>query len=72
MCPTCEQFPLSNDDTFEDQQHCSRFNQNACGHIPNLRSVIQLAPISITPATQPDAKPTNSTQTHPEQASCAP
>lgn len=67
---TCEQFPRSNVVvSFDDQQHCSRFNQNACGQIPNFKSVIQLAPISITPATQPDAKPTNNTQTHPDHAS---
>lgn len=69
---TCEQFPLSNVVSFEDQQHCSRFSQNACGQMPNFKSVIQLAPISITPATQPDANPTSNTHNQPDQASCAP
>lgn len=67
ICLTCEQFPLSN-----DQQHCSWFNQNAVGQMPNFKSVIQLAPISITPATQPDAKPTSNTHSQPDHASCAP
>lgn len=52
---TCEQFPLSKVVSFEDQQHCSRFSQKACGQIPNFKSVIQLAPMSITPATHPVA-----------------
>lgn len=68
---TCEQFPLSNDVSLDDQQHCSRFNQNACGHTPNFKSVIQLAPISITPATQPENIPTNNTHNQPDHASWA-
>lgn len=72
MSITCEQFPLSNVVSFDDQQHCSRFNQNASGQMPNFKSVIQLAPISIIPATQPDAKPTSNTHTQPDHASCAP
>lgn len=69
---TCEQFPGSKLLSLEDQQHCSWFNQNACGQIPNLRSVIQLAPMSITPATVPVTSPTNNTHNQPDQASCAP
>lgn len=71
---TCEQLPLSKFVSFVeyDQQHCSRFNQNACGQMPNFKSVIQLAPMSITPATQPEAKPTSNTHTQPDHASCAP
>lgn len=69
---TCEQFPLSKVVSFDDQQHCSLFSQKACGHMPNFKSVIQLAPISITPATHPVATPTSKTHTHPDHASCAP
>lgn len=69
---TCEQLPLSKVVSLDDQQHCSRFSQNACGQIPNFKSVIQLAPMSITPATHPVTKPTSNTQSHPDRASCAP
>ena len=55
-----------------DQQHCSRLSQKACGQMPNLRSVIQEAPMSMTPATMPVHTPTRSTHTHPDQASWAP
>lgn len=72
VCFTCEQFPASNEVSLDDQQHCSRFNQNACGQMPNFKSVIQLAPMSITPATQPENIPTNNTHTQPDHASCAP
>lgn len=69
---TCAQLPLSNVLSFDDQQHCSRFNQNACGQMPNFKSVIQLAPMSMMPATQPDARPMSSTHSQPDQASWAP
>merc|ERR1719481_1012072 len=40
--------------------------------MPNLRSVSQVAPMSMTPAITPVHSPTRSTQTQPDQASCAP
>lgn len=69
---TWEQLPLSKLVSFSDQQQCSWFSQNACGQIPNLRSVIHEAPISMTPATAPVRSPTKSTQSHPDHASWAP
>lgn len=68
---TCEQFPLSssNEVSFDDQQHCSMFNQNACGQIPNFRSDIHDVPMSIIAATVPVTSPTNSTQSQPDHAS---
>jgi hypothetical protein len=40
--------------------------------MPNFKSVIHDAPMSMTPAIQPVNKPTKSTHTQPDQASCAP
>lgn len=40
--------------------------------MPNLRSVIQEAPMSITPAATPVNSPTSKTHSHPDQASWAP
>lgn len=70
---TWEQFPLSssNEVSFDDQQHCSIFNQKACGQIPNFKSDIHDVPISIIAATVPVASPTNRTQSQPDHASWA-
>lgn len=67
---TCLHVSISNDPGV-DQQQCSRLSQKASGHMPNLRSVIHVAPISITPATQPATIPTNKTHNHPDHASWA-
>ncbi len=71
---TCEQFPFSppKEVSFEDQQHCSIFNQKASGQIPNLRSLIQELPMSTIPATVPVTSPTSRTHSQPDQASWAP
>lgn len=70
---TCEQFPLSssNEVSFDDQQHCSMFNQKAWGQIPNFKSDIHDVPMSIIAATVPVTSPTNSTQSQPDHASWA-
>lgn len=39
-----------------DQQHCSRFSQNASAQIPSFRSDIQVAPISMIPAHNPETR----------------
>lgn len=69
---TCEQLSVSSMVLFKDQQQCSWLSQKACGQMPNFKSDIQLAPISMTPATAPVNKPTKSTHNHPDQASWAP
>lgn len=55
--------------SFEDQQHCSRLNQNASRHTPSFRSDIQLEPMSMKQAITPVIRPTASTQNQPDPES---
>lgn len=70
---TWAQFPLSNSNevSFDDQQHCSIFNQNAWGQIPNFKSDIHDVPMSIIAATVPVTRPTKRTHSQPDHASWA-